>query len=190
MVANTAKEKKINAILFFCQNVKYLSQTKLYKLLFFLDFLHFKETGRPITDLEYYAWEKGPVPQSLYFEIQKRTAPPDILKCLLPEKDQLTGETKAIYFKTHKKPDMDIFSLREKKVLENLAFIFKETRAEDMIEITHLKNEPWHKTLTTKGPKRRIDFLLALDKDAKISMELAEERLQYSNEMKKMFGSE
>ncbi len=187
---DVAKEKRINSILYFCQNTKDLSQTKLYKLLFFLDFFHFKEAGRPVTDLEYFAWDKGPVPQKLYFEIKNKTAPPQILKCILPEKDELTGETKAIYFKNLNKPDMSVFSGREKKILEILAFTFRDTLARDMTEITHLKNEPWHKTLTTKGEKAHIDYLLALDKDAKIEKELAEERLHLFNEMRQLFGSE
>ena len=57
-----------------------------------------------------------------------------------------------------------------------------------MTEITHLKNEPWHRTLKTKGEKAKIDFLLSLDKDAKIENDLAQERLNLSTEMKQIFG--
>ena len=46
---DVAKEKRINAIRYFCKNTKDLTETKLYKLLYFLDFLHFKEVGRPVT---------------------------------------------------------------------------------------------------------------------------------------------
>jgi len=187
---DVAREKRINSILYFCQNTKRLSETKLYKLLFFLDFLHFKEVGRPVTDLEYFAWDWGPVPTKLYFEIKNKTAPPQILKCILPEKDELTGEIKATYLKSLNKPDMAVFSKREKKILEHLAFIFKDALARDMTEITHLKDEPWHKTLTSKGEKARIDYLLALDKGAKIEKELAKERLNLFNEMRELFGPE
>jgi len=188
-IQNVDKEKRINAIIYFCKTTNRLSQTKLYKLLFFLDFLHFKETGRPVTDLEYFAWQRGPVPKELYFEIHKRTAPPEILKCIIPQKDELTGQTKALYFKTLQKPRMEIFSDRERKILEKVAFIFKDALAEDMTEITHLKNQPWRKTLDQKGEKAPIDFLLAIDNDAKIDKELAQERLALSRETKRVFGA-
>jgi uncharacterized phage-associated protein len=189
-IQNVDKEKRINAIIYFCKTTNRLSQTKLYKLLFFLDFLHFKETGRPVTDLEYFAWQRGPVPKELYFEIQNRTAPPEVLKCIIPQKDEVTGKTKALFFKTFQKPRMEIFSDRERKILEKIAFIFKDALAEDMIEITHLKNQPWQKTLDQKGEKAPIDFLLAIDNDAKIDKELAQERLALSRETKKVFGVE
>jgi len=187
---NTGKDKKINAILYFCQNTKHLSQTKLYKLLFFLDFLHFKEAGRPVTDLEYFAWERGPVPKKLYFEIKNKSAPPEIMKCVIPKNDEMTGETEAVYFKTLAQPKMEVFSEREKRILENVAYIFRDALAKDMTEISHLKNQPWQKTISTKGENSYIDFLLALDKDAKIDEESAKERLDLHEEMKKLFGSE
>jgi len=37
-------------------------KTKLFKLLYLLDFHHFRETGRSVTGLEYRAWKHGPVP--------------------------------------------------------------------------------------------------------------------------------
>ncbi|MFC1858011.1 Panacea domain-containing protein [Thermodesulfobacteriota bacterium] len=39
------------------------------KLLYFLDFIHFKHTGKSVTGLDYYAWQMGPVPRDLYEEI-------------------------------------------------------------------------------------------------------------------------
>jgi uncharacterized phage-associated protein len=39
------------------------------KLLYFLDFIHFKQTGKCVTGLDYYAWKRGPVPKKLFDEI-------------------------------------------------------------------------------------------------------------------------
>jgi len=175
---DVAKEKRINAIRYFCKNTKDLTETKLYKLLYFLDFLHFKEVGRPVTDLEYFAWNYGPVPAKLFFEIKEKKAPKEI------------GKKVKTSFKSLQAPDLNVFSEREIEILEKVAFIFKDAKAKDMTEITHLKNEPWHKTLESKGEKSKIEFLLSLDKDAKINKDVATERLQLSNEMKQLFGSE
>ena len=187
---DTAKEKRVNAIVYFCRHTRNLSMTKLFKLLFFLDFLHFKEVGRPVTDLEYFAWDYGPVPAELFFEIKERRAPPEILRCIVEEKDPLSGESKGQYFKSIKSPDLEVFSQREIRILEEVSEIFRDAKATEMTEITHLKNEPWHKTLKTKGERAKIDFLLALDKDAKIDEDLARDRLELSKEMKRLFGEE
>jgi len=186
---DVAKEKRINAIRYFCKNTKDLTETKLYKLLYFLDFLHFKEVGRPVTDLEYFAWNYGPVPAKLFFEIKEKKAPREILMCIIEEKDAETGKKVKTSFKSLQAPDLNVFSDREIQILEKVAFIFKDAKAKDMTEITHLKNEPWHKTLESKGEKSKIDFLLSLDKDAKINKDLARERLELSNEMKQLFGN-
>lgn len=189
LLKDTGKEKRINAILYFCKHTKNLSETKLYKLLFFLDFLHFKEAGRPVTDLEYFAWDFGPVPTKLFFEIKEKRAPREILKCIVEEKDQLSGKSLGKYFKSMRSPEIEVFSEREIRILKEVSDVFKEARATEIVEITHLKNEPYDRTLKTKGEKKRIDFMLALDKDAKIDTDLARERLQLSSEMKKLFSS-
>jgi len=185
-----AKEKRINAIRYFCRHTKFLTETKLYKLLYFLDFFHFKEVGRPVTDLEYFAWDFGPVPAKLFFEIKDKKAPKEILMCIIEEKDELTGKKKGLSFKSLQLPDLDVFSERELEILKKVADIFRDARAKDMTEITHLKNEPWHRTLKSKGEKAKIDFLLSLDKDKRIDEELAKERLNLSLEMKELFGKD
>ena len=58
-----------------------------------------------------------------------------------------------------------------------------------MTEITHLKNEPWDRTLKSKGEKKKTDWFLALDSEAKIDRESAKERVQQSEEIKEFFGN-
>lgn len=52
-------EKLINAIIYFCTNTQVCMKTKLFKLLYLLDFEHFKVTGKSVTGLEYKAWKLG-----------------------------------------------------------------------------------------------------------------------------------
>ncbi len=182
------KEKRINAILYFCKNTKNLSETKLYKLLYFLDFLHFKKIGKPVTDLEYFAWNYGPVPNKLYFEIKNKNAPAEILRCIIPVKDDITGQTVSTKFKSTKSPNLKVFTKREREILENVAYIFKEATANQMTEISHLKNKPWDKTIREKGKKKQIDFLLAIDEEASIDKDTASERYNRLKEMEDVFG--
>ena len=74
MIQDHSREKLLNAVIFFATSTKFCGKTKLYKLLYFLDFTHFMEVGRSVTGLEYFAWPKGPVPVQLHEEIDD---PPD-----------------------------------------------------------------------------------------------------------------
>ena len=63
------REKLINAIIYFVKNTKRCHKLKLFKLLSFLDFEHYRQSGRSVTGLRYDAWPMGPVPSDLDREI-------------------------------------------------------------------------------------------------------------------------
>lgn len=183
--------KRIHAILFFCKNVKYPYLVKMFKLLYFLDFIHFKQAGRPVTDLEYYTFEMGPVPLKFYNEIKTETVPDEIGGCveIFAEKDEITQRDKWIKFHPKKSPDLKVFTKREQQILKDLAFMFKETKGEDMSEVSHLKNQPWDITKKSVGMRKRIDFFLSLkDENALVNLETAKERVDSLKEMKELFS--
>ena len=66
MIITHHREKLINAIIYFAKNTTYCGKTKLLKLLYFLDFYQFKQTGKSVTGLDYFAWKMGPVPKELF----------------------------------------------------------------------------------------------------------------------------
>lgn len=168
------REKLINAVIYFCTNTKMCGKTKLVKLLYYLDFMHFRQTAKSVTDLQYYAWQFGPYPVSFGNEIDR--PPEDLAKALFICKEP---EKKSVTIKCRTKFDKDVFSPRELRLLEQIAFIFKEARAEDMVEASHLPNHPWDKTLKAKGEKAEIDYILALDtQPGSISLEEAKEIIQ------------
>lgn len=179
-----SREKLINAIIFFLKNTKFCGKIKLFKLLYFLDFLHFRQTARSVTGLDYYAWEMGPVPRNLFFELNNPGD--DLAKCVYIPKEAAPNE----FFKMIPRCKFDnrFFTKREVGLMEQIAFIFKDIRAEDMIEVSHLPNMPWDKTIKTKGEKAEIDYFLALD-DSKDSLSLEEvkERISEIQEVKSLF---
>lgn len=69
MLTNHERQKLVEAVLYFATNVKKLGKVKLFKLLYFLDFEHFRDTGRSVTGMDYVAWKMGPVPEVLYSEL-------------------------------------------------------------------------------------------------------------------------
>jgi len=190
MLENKYQKKLLNSILYFSEKVKYPSQVKIFKLLFFLDFIHFKQTGRSITNLEYYAWDFGPVPKNLWVKIKNRELPEEFQQAITLETQPTQKGYESTILKARSKPDMKVFTPREKRILEELSFIFKDAKPSEMSEITHLKNSPWDKTRKEEGDEMLISYLRAIDDDAKISLEEAQEALKEIQEIKNNYELE
>lgn len=184
MIITHHREKLINSIIYFAKNTNFCGKTKLLKLLYFLDFRHFKQAGKSVTGLDYYAWDMGPVPKGLYNELTDNMNT-DLKKAIqdLPKE----GFQKIC---PKKKFDPQYFSGREMKLLKETAFIFKDAKADEMVESTHLKNEPWDRTLKEKGEFQKIDYMLAIDSEiASLPYDEAMERMEERSEMIKIFGA-
>lgn len=65
MIVSRDRDKLAQAILYFALHTENLTAEKLYRLLYRLDFEHFRQTVRSVTGLEYVARESGPVPEEL-----------------------------------------------------------------------------------------------------------------------------
>jgi uncharacterized phage-associated protein len=182
MIITHHREKLINAIVYFCRNTKYCGKTKLMKLLYFLDFIHFKQTGKSVTGLDYYAWKMGPVPKDLYEELDSMNL--DLAKAInilpLDQFQKICAKQKF---------DDRYFTPRQMKLLKTISDIFLDAKVELMVESTHLKNHPWDKTIKQKGEFQKIDYMLAVD-DTKESLprDEAQEIMEEVDEMHKIFG--
>lgn len=162
MLVERQREKLEEAVLFFAKRVKKLGKTKLFKLLYFLDFEHYRDTGRSVTGMDYFAWKMGPVPVALYEEI----------------KHSLAWESKVAFVETktyhgHRMLtvqaigdfDPSHFSKRELRIMEALATEYEDATAEEMVEATHLENLPWDQVYNKENNKQhQIPYELALRK--------------------------
>jgi len=155
----------------------------MFKLLFFLDFYHFKMTGKSVTNLEYRALPYGPVPTDFYDDVKNGDVPEDMKKAFALIPLERNNETLGYEFRAKKSPDLSVFTPREKQLLDDLVLMFADVAPSKMSEISHLKNQPWDKTIKEKGRNAVIDYLLALDNDAKISVEDAKLLLRENREM-------
>ncbi len=152
------------------------------KLLAFMDFVHFRQTGRSVTGLDYYAWRRGPVPKTFWSELKDQKLP-DIVKnlCVLGD-----DEIKFCEVKPKQRFDGKHFSKREIKIMEQLAYIYNETIAKDIVEISHLRNQPWDKTVKNKGYDAIIDYELAIDNQSdSLPKEEIARRLKIDHAIKK-----
>jgi uncharacterized phage-associated protein len=189
MKLSREREKLLNAIIFFCNNTKHCYKLKLMKLLYYFDFWHFKETGRSVTGLTYKAWEKGPVPPNIYWEITPKNNPNDMKEYLFIEEevyDEVNGK-KKFNIKPKKDFNEKIFTKREIELLKKAAEIFYEATAEQMKDSTHLKNAPWDKTIKTKGESETIDYMLALDdEENSLTEEIVKDKQDFDKKNKEL----
>ncbi len=185
MIITHHREKIINSIIYFAKNTKYCGKTKLLKLLYFLDFFHFKQTGKSVTGLEYFAWNMGPVPKVLFEELSGNIKP-DMKNAI--EDLPVEGFQQI---KPKKKFEDKYFSKKEIKLLKDISFIFQDAKADDMVESTHLKNEPWDRTLKEKGEFQKIDYMLSIDSElVSLSYNEARDRMEEISEVHKLFGAD
>jgi uncharacterized phage-associated protein len=184
MIITHEREKLIQAINYFAQHTKKLGKTKLFKLLFFLDFQHFQATGRSVTGLDYNAWPKGPVPVALFNEIE---APAEDMAAVLEfEEIPVKNDGTMLSVKPRAKFSDAHFSKREMKLLEALAKEYRNATADEMIEATHLENSPWDKIWNEQGNKQAaIPYELAVRPDeGETVMRIAKQRKELLDSLK------
>ena len=161
MLKTHHRDKLLNAIVFFAANTQNCGKTKLFKLLYLLDFEHFKTTGRSVTGLDYYAWEKGPVPIRLDGELDEPSG--DLFEAIRIELEQVVN-FQRLNIVPQREFDSAHFSKRELRLLEEIVVEYRLANAADMVEVTHAENGAWDKVWRGgEGQNQRIAYELALE---------------------------
>lgn len=180
-------EKIANIILYFLKHTRNPGKTKLFKLLYFLDFMHFKKHGKSVTGYDYIVMPYGPVPKELIDQIDGNSLPADIDGKVgwRKERDEEDPSKYSFKFfpKKFAKADISWLSPYEQETLKEVAEIFRDSSASQMTEITHLKNTPWDRTRQQKGDGAVIDYFLALDDESVLSRDEIEERFRLQREL-------
>jgi uncharacterized phage-associated protein len=173
------REKTINVILFFAHKVNFLGKTKLFKLLYFLDFEHYRDTGRSVTGMEYFAWRMGPVPIALEDELNE----PEADLCEKLDFNEIpVGGGLMLKITPLKEFDPTHFTPRELRIMERLAEEYRDAKAHDMTEATHVENQPWDRVYRKEGGKHKhIPYEYALRKQEEDAMrEIVAERQEFA----------
>lgn len=161
MIVSHEREKLINAIVYFATHTKYCGKIKLIKLLYLLDFEHFRQTGRSVTGMDYRAWKMGPVPFALYQEWDDPEA--DLIRAIdiVPEKViDYTRETAIAKIEF----DDSHFTKRELRIMTSLADLLRVSLSKPMVDLTHAQLGPWAKIWDGgRGNDERIPYSLAID---------------------------
>jgi uncharacterized phage-associated protein len=164
MLISRNREKLINAVVYFASNTRHCGKVKLFKLLYLLDFTHFRETGRSVTGLDYRAWKMGPVPLELMQEWEELESDMAHAIDIVPEKvidfiRELVVPKVAF--------DDSLFTRREIRLMHDLSAQFIDELTKPLIGFTHEDRGPWDKIWDGgKGNNERIPYSLAvLDSD-------------------------
>jgi uncharacterized phage-associated protein len=161
MIKSHAREKLINAAVFFAQNTNYCGKIKLIKLLYLLDFEHFRQTGHSVTGLDYFALQMGPVPLDFFQEWE--SFGPDLSEAIeiAPEKvfdyTRLKVVAKRAFDDSH-------FTKRELRIMGDLAAKLRDDLSQSLIDLTHTELGPWMKVWDNgRGNREHISYSLAID---------------------------
>jgi DNA-binding transcriptional regulator YiaG/uncharacterized phage-associated protein len=142
-------EKIAMVIAYFTEHVNALWKTKLNKLLFYSDFLHYKRTGYSISGIAYRAIPLGPVP-SEYDKLYVKLKDDELAKIDFVEFDDGNyGETVTAV----KKFDNNAFTERELSTLQDIVGKFAVYSTSKIVHISHkekawLENKPKHELIS------------------------------------------
>ncbi|MDD5291506.1 MAG: Panacea domain-containing protein [Patescibacteria group bacterium] len=164
---------KLKALLLFFgtyTDPRYLGKVKLMKLFYFLDFLHLKRYGSPITYDNYVNLEHGPIPSEILNLVN--TAIDDIDNSVLSDTisfETPTGTTmqRIIPARKFSEKDKKYFSKSQLEIMEQVARRFGDKNTKFIEEASH-KESPWNCTNMLDN----IPYTLAAkDKDCLVSEE-------------------
>ena len=130
-----------NAVLYFIKycNNQYLHATKLNKLLYYLDFIYFRDHKKTVTGDIYIHQGYGPVPSQIDEILSKLKTEEVIDTKAVDYKD---GEMISFEIKNIKKFDESVFSTDQKKLLKQICDEFGNWPTEKIVAQTHLE-APW-----------------------------------------------
>ena len=146
--------------MYFASNTRNCGKVKLFKLLYLLDFTHFRETGRSVTGLEYRAWKIGPVPLELMQEW-------DELEADMASAVSIVPETVSDFIRERVVPkvafDDSVFTRRELRLMHELSAHFADELTKPLIGFTHEERGPWDEIWDGgRGNNERIPYTLAV----------------------------
>jgi uncharacterized phage-associated protein len=144
-----------NVLNYFASQIDYLSMTKTLKLLYILDETSIKETGTPVTWLDYKVWENGPVAIDVYNEIKHQEVfcyqgkELSLLQYIQLEKKINTDRnSEEVFLKPNGDFDKNIFNRYELNLLDTIVFKYGNWNATELINFLHEEGSLWHKMVS------------------------------------------
>ncbi len=164
---------KLKAILLYFANftdTKFLGKVKLMKLFYFLDFMHLKAYGSPVTYDTYVNMEHGPIPSFIKNLVDTSTDDvdnsilSDTIKCEYPEHTQMC---RILPTREFTESDKKYFSENELDILNKVCQRFGNKNTKYIEDASH-NEAAWKETKLLE----KISYTLAAkDKDSRVTKE-------------------
>ena len=125
-----------NLMLYLLENLQDVWFSKMNKLLFYVDFLSYRENGMAISGLSYKAIDFGPVPvrwDVIYSEFDE-----------IHQELRNVGDFVGSVLTSTDKADLSLFTESEIKVMEAIIAKFNNTSSRDLSQLSH-KESAWTK---------------------------------------------
>lgn len=143
--------QKLKAIiLYFCENTdsKFLGKVKLMKLFYFLDFMHVKRFGAPVTYDRYVKLEHGPIPSIIKSLVDD--AGDDIEHSILADTIDIERPDRTMMYKVlprrkFTENDKNLFSSNELLILKQVCARFGDKNTAYVEDASH-KEAGWQHT--------------------------------------------
>ena len=163
MINRRHREKTLHALVYFAKETLYVGKLKLFKLLYLLDFEHYKNTGLSVTGQTYKALDNGPVPQELMDEWDAPKE--DFIGSFLKKEKEYPNGWKAQVLEPRVKFNDIFFSEYQLSLMQDLAKEYFRHTSKMMIDETHQKFDLWDEIYTVRGLKyQTIPYELALER--------------------------
>lgn len=174
MEITLAQDKAFNALLYFAERIKPLYLTKAIKLLYLADEMAIKQSGVPVTWLNYKAWKLGPVPEDIYqkvksaqLEHQKENGAHAIKHLTVSARSGALGD--GLLLEPAKEFDDSQFSDYDIDTLDAVIKQYGGFNSDKIIELLHQEGTLWHKLVTANNLEQqfelknnRSDFIIEL----------------------------
>lgn len=132
--------KKLGEMMIYFASLPQAWRTKLNKLLFYADFVHYKRHGRAISNSRYVHMQFGPVPADFY-TLQASL----VDQAGLTEECQEAGECTGTVFRALRPADVGLFDESELQALNDVAKMFADWTASEVTEFSH-RELAWSET--------------------------------------------
>jgi uncharacterized phage-associated protein len=132
-----------------------LSLTKLLKLLYITDETAMRETGTPVTWLEYRVWKHGPVPGEIYQEIKhgekvtigKHLVSLDGYINVIRQGSPKRSGQEEVFIEAKGEDDLSMLSAYEIELLNRVIKQFGRMNAGELVNYLHQEGSLWHKAV-------------------------------------------
>jgi len=143
--------------------------TKLLKLLYIIDETSVKETGAPVTGLEYRVWKMGPVTYDVYVDLMKNKSEQLGFFAEAKKSDSASDRDWALIKSVNKFDDSD-FSDYEMDLVDKIITDYGADADVDLIERLHQEGTLWRKIVDEK----HLDELFRNKPTSRFTINLAE----------------